>query len=49
MQKGFNPIIMAGKKEYLEEDKDIEFTIDEKDYNKIDMLDENYSLYKRYL
>jgi diketogulonate reductase-like aldo/keto reductase len=49
MQKGFNPLIMAIEKEHLEEDKDIEFTIDEDDYNKMDMFDENYSLYKRYL
>lgn len=49
IQKGFIPLIMAIEKEHIEEDMDVDFTIDEDDYNKMDLFDENYSLYKRYL
>jgi diketogulonate reductase-like aldo/keto reductase len=50
IQKGFHPIIMAIDKEHIDEDFKYEsFYIDKEDFNKIDMFDENYSLYKRYL
>jgi diketogulonate reductase-like aldo/keto reductase len=50
IQKGFNPIIMAIDKKHVEEDFNFtSFQIDDDDYIKMDMLDENYSLYKRYL
>jgi diketogulonate reductase-like aldo/keto reductase len=49
-QKGFNPIIMAIDKKHIEEDFNYDsFVIDKDDYDKMDMLDENYSMYKRYL
>lgn len=48
-QKGFNPIIMAIEKNHIEEDSNVDFEIEKEDFDKIDMFDENYSLYKRYL
>ena len=50
IQKGFNPIIMAIDKNHIEEDFNYKpFQIEHDDYDKMDLLDENYSLYKRYL
>lgn len=50
IQKGFNPIIMAIDKNYIEEDFNYEaFEIEQSDYDKLDMFDENYSIYRRYL
>jgi diketogulonate reductase-like aldo/keto reductase len=50
IQKGFNPIIMAVNKSHIDEDFNYdEFTLEKDDYNKMDLLDENYSLYRRYL
>jgi 2,5-diketo-D-gluconate reductase B len=49
IQKGFNPIIMAMEKDHLDENKDIDFQLDETDFNMMDVFDENYSMYKRYL
>jgi len=50
IQKGFNPIIMAIDKNHIEEDFNYDdFQIEQNDYDKMDMFDENYSLYKRYL
>lgn len=49
-QKGLIPIIMAIDKAHIEEDFNYDkFLIDEKDFNKMDLLDENFSCYKRYL
>jgi len=49
IQKGIIPIIMAIEREHIYENKDINFTLDKDDYNKINMLNENYSMYKRYI
>ena len=49
IQKGFNPIIMAIEQKYLIEDKNIKFELDDNDYNQMDLFDENFSMYKRYL
>jgi len=49
-QKGFSPIIMAIDKYHIDEDFNFKpFQIEQNDYDKMDLLDENYSLYKRYL
>jgi hypothetical protein len=41
---------MAIDKKHIEEDFNYDsFVIDKDDYDKMDMLDENYSMYKRYL
>ena len=50
IQKGFNPIIMAVDKNHINEDFNYDnFVLDKDDYNKMDLLDENYSCYRRYL
>jgi diketogulonate reductase-like aldo/keto reductase len=50
IQKGFNPIIMAIDKNHIKEDFNYDdFQIEQNDYDKMDLFDENYSLYKRYL
>lgn len=50
IQKGFNPIIMAINKNHIEEDFNYKpFQIEHNDYDKMDLFDENYSMYKRYL
>lgn len=49
-QKGFNPIVMAIDKAHIIEDFNYDrFVIDKEDYDKMDLLNENYSMYKRYL
>jgi diketogulonate reductase-like aldo/keto reductase len=49
-QSGFSPIIMAINSEHIKEDFNYEpFQIDFDDFNKMNMLNEDYSLYKRYL
>jgi diketogulonate reductase-like aldo/keto reductase len=49
IQKGFNPIIMTTERKYIEEDCNLNFEIEKDDFDKMDMFDENYSMYKRYL
>jgi diketogulonate reductase-like aldo/keto reductase len=50
IQNGFNPIVMAVDKSHIVEDFNYDkFVIDKEDYDKMDLLDENYSMYKRYL
>lgn len=49
-QKGFEPIIMAIDKNHIDEDFNFKsFQIEQDDFDKMNALDENYSLYKRYL
>jgi diketogulonate reductase-like aldo/keto reductase len=49
-QSGFSPIIMAIDKDHIEEDFNYKpFIIDYEDINKMNMLNEDFSLYKRYL
>ena len=48
-QKGFHTITMATKKDFIKNNIDLNFNIDFEDFNMIDSLNENYSLYKRFL
>jgi diketogulonate reductase-like aldo/keto reductase len=48
-QKGFHTITMATEKDYIRNNIDLDFTIDIDDFNTIDSLNENYSLYKRFI
>jgi diketogulonate reductase-like aldo/keto reductase len=48
-QKKFDVITMATEKAYIEDNFNIHFELDEADMKIIDSLNENFSLYKRYL
>jgi 2,5-diketo-D-gluconate reductase B len=49
-QSGFSPVIMALDNIHIDEDFNYKpFNIESEDFDKMNMLDENYSLYKRYL
>jgi len=49
LHKNVSIITTATNKEYIEMNYNIDFIIDQEDINKIDQLDENYSMYKRFL
>ena len=49
IQKNLSIITTATNKEYIEMNYNLDFIIDEKDINKIDQFNENFSMYKRFL
>jgi diketogulonate reductase-like aldo/keto reductase len=49
LQTNFSTIITATNKDYIESDYKLDFTIDQEDMTLLNLLNENFSMYKRFL